>query len=278
MVAPKPNSIIEADWLVDHMNDPDVIVLDASYPPVGGKQSPYEKQQIKGSRFFEIDYFSDQTNPLPHMLAPAEEFQKKAQALGLKQSDHLVVYDNLGIYSSPRAWWMFKAMGHEKVSVLNGGLPDWVEKGHSVEDKEKREYPQGDFVTKFQPELVKSMAEMERNLSAQGFLVIDARSKGRFDGTTPEPRPELSNGHMPGSINVPFQDVLENGRFKSVEELEEVFRQVEVNKPLTFSCGSGLTACIILMAADQVLDNNKAVYDGSWTEWAGKKGKILTSK
>ncbi len=269
------SEVVESDWLFEHQNDPDLIILDASYPPVGGEKSPTENQQIKGARIFAIDYFSDQSNPLPHMLAPAEEFQDKASTLGINKNIHLVLYDNLGIYSSPRAWWMFKAMGHEKVSVLNGGLPGWVEKGYPIENKEKKTYERGDFVADFQPQLVKSMEEVQSNLDRQDFLVIDARSRGRFDGTAPEPRPELSSGHMPNALNVPFQEVLENGRFKSEEELQEVFSQVDSEKPLAFSCGSGLTACILLVAADQIMDSEKAVYDGSWTEWASKGGAII---
>ncbi|MEM6812964.1 MAG: rhodanese-like domain-containing protein [Bacteroidota bacterium] len=266
--------MIEPDWLREHLNDPNLIVLDASYPQVGGEKSSFEDHQILGARIFEIDYFSDQSNPLPHMLAPSDEFQEKARNLGVYKNSHLIIYDNLGIYSSPRAWWMFKAMGHDNVSVLNGGLPEWIEKRYPVEKKMEREIFSGDFVANLQSQLVKSITEVKRNLETKTFQVIDARSKGRFDGSLPEPRPRLSSGHMPHSVNVPFEEVLEKGRLKSEEELKKMFSHVDTSMPLTFSCGSGLTACITLMAADQVLDNEKSVYDGSWVEWASK-GEVI---
>ncbi len=268
--------LVTTDWLSENLDDPNIIVLDASYKPVGGQKPLHEHVQIKGVHFFDIDFFSDQSSSLPHMLASEGEFQDKARKLGINSETHLIIYDNMGIYSAPRAWWMFRIMGHEKVSVLNGGLPRWIADGYEVEEKNETgtTLKEGNFNARLNPTLVKSMAQVKENIATNEFQTIDARSKGRFDGTSPEPRPQLKSGHIPNSMNVPFVDVLENGSFKSEEELEELFQVVDRNKPLTFSCGSGLTACIVMLAAEQVLENEKAVYDGSWTEWASNDNPI----
>lgn len=268
-------NVVDTDWLVAHFDEPDLIVLDASYSAVGGQRPAHEGVRIKGARKFEIDYFSDQENVLPHMLAPGAEFEKKAQKLGINGGSRLVIYDSLGIYSSPRAWWMFKVMGHDNVAVLDGGLPNWVLEGRSVEEVSEATYPQGDFKATLRPEMVKSMPEVRENIQAKTFQLIDARSKGRFDGTAPEPRPGLSSGHVENAINIPFQDVLENGCFKPVDELKPLFEEVARDMPMTFSCGSGLTACIVMIAAELVAENEKAVYDGSWTEWASAKSNPI---
>lgn len=267
--------VVEPEWLRQNLDDPNVIVLDASYPKVTGEKSEHQDLQIIGALRFDIDYFSDQDSNLPHMLSPAAEFQEKARALGLNRTSHLVIYDNFGIYSAPRAWWMFKAMGHDHVSVLNGGLPGWIENAFEVEAVGvQREFEMGDFTTELQPQFVKSFQEISENLSKREFQVVDARSAGRFAGTASEPRPELSSGHIPDSANIPFPDVLLGTHFKDKQELRRIFRNVDQETPLVFSCGSGLTACILLMAAQQVLENPMSVYDGSWTEWAASGGKI----
>jgi len=259
--------VVDTSWLASHMEDPDVIILDASYPALGGQQPRDSGVRIKGARTFEIDHFSDQQSDLPHMVASAEEFEMKAQALGINKHSHLVIYDNLGIYSSPRARWMFNVMGHQKASVLDGGLPKWIEEGRLVEETSKLTFPKGNFEATLISDLVKSMKEVKENIDTRECLLIDARSKGRFYGTVPEPRPHLSSGHIPNSMNIPFQDVLKGGCFRAVEELRLLFDSVP-DKPMVFSCGSGLTACIVLLAAEQVCESEKAVYDGSWTEWA----------
>lgn len=271
-------NLVSTSWLSDHLSDPDIIVLDASYHPINGQSSPFESLQIKGARLFDIDYFSAQNSKLPHMLAPPAAFQEKVQTLGIHENSHLVIYDNIGVYSAPRAWWMFHAMGHTNVSVLNGGLPKWIDEGCPVEQKKRNQaYPKGNFQAKKCAERVKTMAQVRANITTQNFQIIDARSKGRFDGTSPEPRPNLKSGHMPNAINIPFTHVLENGTFKSSFELEEIFEKTDHNKPMVFTCGSGLTACIVMLAAEQVCANTKAVYDGSWTEWAGEENEMINT-
>ncbi len=179
------------------------------------------------------------------------------------------MYDNLGIYSSPRVWWMFKTMGHQNVYVLNGGLPDWIENKYPTEEKQPQQYELGSFKAQFNSEKVKNYNFIKNNLNNERQLVIDARSSGRFNGTAPEPREGLRSGSIPNSVNIPFGDVLENGKYKSKEELKTIFSKINPeNKALIYSCGSGLTACIILLAGELLLPNKTSVYDGSWTEWA----------
>ena len=269
--------IVESDWLCEQLDDPSVIILDASYTPVSGTKSSYEGQFIAGARIFDIDHFSDHLSPLPHMLATASDFQHRARFLGIDKESTIICYDNQGIYSSPRAWWMFKAMGHEKVAVLNGGLPEWLEKGYPVEKKPRSTFPAGNFDASLNDSLVRSLEQVAENMRSRSFQLIDARSARRFDGTHPEPRPHLPSGHIPQSINIPFQAVLEGSRFKSKAALQALFAEIP-EEPVVFSCGSGLTACITLLAAELVLENDKAVYDGSWTEWAAIQGAEIETK
>jgi len=172
------------------------------------------------------------------------------------------------VYSSPRVWWMFKIMGFDNISVLDGGLPNWVLQKYPVENFNETIFNQGDFEVNFRPEKVRSFDFVKKNLTSQNALVIDARSADRFNGITLEPRKGLRGGNIPNSINIPFQNVLEEGKFKSKEELLTLFNSYDIkNMPLIFSCGSGLTACIVLLASELVLENKKSIYDGSWTEW-----------
>lgn len=264
--------LISSEWLNENLDDPDLIILNASQKVnKAGLTTEYAFSQIVGSVFFDLeDSFSDKANELPNMLPSPEVFEMECRKLGINRNSKIVVYDNLGIYSSPRVWWMFRSMGHNAVAVLNGGLPDWAKKGFAIEPFQSDPSKLiGNFKSKFNSYSVKNLAEIRNNLESKNALVCDARSKGRFNGTAPEPRKELRSGHIPHSINIPFQNVLKNGRFKSKAELKKLFNSLSLkNQPLTFSCGSGLTACIVLLAAELVLDNPKSVYDGSWTEWA----------
>jgi thiosulfate/3-mercaptopyruvate sulfurtransferase len=167
---------------------------------------------------------------------------------------------------------MFKTMGHENVAVLNGGLPTWIKKGFTTETKTPKAYAKGDFKATIQPSNIKDFPTIKTNIEKQNFTVLDARSEGRFKGTSPEPRKGLRSGKIPNSYNLPYEQVLENGKYKPIKELEIIFSELSVNKkPITFSCGSGLTACIILLAYTLISDKGTAVYDGSWTEWAQRE-------
>ncbi len=269
------NTIVTVNWLNENLNNKDLVILDASLgSTVDGKASELQGKTIPGARFFDLKRdFSDPDAEFPNTLPSADQFEKGCRELGIKNSSTIVVFDSLGIYSSPRVWWMFNAMGHKDVFVLDGGLPKWNEMGFNMTDLTTDNYPSGDFSASFDETLCLKYEDILDNLAAKKYTITDARSEGRFKGTEKEPRKGLQSGHIPGSINIPYQDVLENGCFKSKEELEVIFRHSNDQKePLAFSCGSGLTACIILLASVIAGNDNLAVYDGSWTEWAELQG------
>lgn len=261
------NPIVSTQWLHEHLNDPNLIVLEAR---LDQNQSHLENQktglQIKGARLFDIkNDFSDTSNPLPNTFPSEEQFTAESQKLGINSNSTIVVYDTLGIYSSPRAWWMFKSMGHSNVFVLDGGLPEWIKEGFPTENQQQITYPKGNFKAKFQPELIKTKEQILENIATQKAILMDARSADRFYATNEEPRSGLRSGHIPGSINFPYTELQENGKFKPTSALKEILKLND--QPLFFTCGSGITACIVLLACELISDNPKAVYDGSWTEW-----------
>jgi thiosulfate/3-mercaptopyruvate sulfurtransferase len=261
------NPIVSSAWLHEHLNDSSLIILEARLEQ---NQSNLENQnpdlQIKNARLFDIkNNFSDTTNPLPNTFPSEEKFTTESQKLGINKNSTIVVYDTLGIYSSPRAWWMFKAMGHSNVFVLDGGLPEWIKEGHPIEIQNQTTYPKGDFEAKFNPELIKNKEQILENITTKEAVLMDARSSDRFYTTHEEPRAGLRSGHIPGSINVPFTELQQDGKYKSKAELKEILKLND--QPLLFTCGSGITACIVLLACELISDNPKAVYDGSWTEW-----------
>ncbi len=263
--------LVNSQWLFENLNHPDLVVLDASAKKVTENQDKtIENTQIKGARFFDLkNKFSDKIADLPNTFTSVTQFESEAQKLGINNNSLIVVYDNLGIYSAPRVWWMLQTMGHQNVAVLDGGLPEWVKHKFPTEEKTSQQYRLGNFKAVFNSEHVKDYNFIKANLNNINKLVIDARSKGRFDGKAPEPREGLRSGSIPNSSNIPFGDVLENGKYKSKEELTKIFSSLNTeNKELIYSCGSGLTACILLLASEIVLPNKTSVYDGSWTEWA----------
>ncbi|MEM6831223.1 MAG: rhodanese-like domain-containing protein [Bacteroidota bacterium] len=275
----KDDPLVSAEWLFQKLesNDHGVVVLDASLgKPVPSKEAPSSMNtQIKGARFFDIGHsFSDNTSPLPHMMADQERFEKEARNLGLNSEDTIVVYDNHGIYSSPRAWWMFKSMGHEKVYVLNGGLPEWLHKKYPVEEKQQANALPGNFIAKSQTNFFVDLAHTLEKSDDSNTCILDARSEGRFKGWEPEPRVGLKSGHIPHSKNLPFPYVLDGNQMRPRNQLQELFKPFDLSsKQLIFSCGSGLTACIILLAAYKAGYKNLSVYDGSWCEW-GASAKL----
>lgn len=261
------NSLVSVHWLQEHLHDSDLIILEARLDQNQAHlKNNYPELQIKGARVFDIkNNFSDTSNPLPNTFPSEAQFTAECQKLGINSNSIIVVYDTLGIYSSPRAWWMFKSMGHSKVFVLDGGLPEWIKEGFPTEKPHKVIYPKGNFEANLQSELIKNKEQILENITTQKAVLIDARSSDRFFATNEEPRAGLRSGHIPGSINVPFTELQENGKFKSTSELKEILKLND--QPLYFTCGSGITACIVLLACELVSNNPKAVYDGSWTEW-----------
>jgi thiosulfate/3-mercaptopyruvate sulfurtransferase len=250
-------NIISVEWLKFQR---DVIIFDASLKP--------SASYIPGAIVFDFDKeICDQNSTLPHMMPSMELFQEEVQKLGVNQDSFIVVYDNEGIFSSARVWWMFRSMGHEKVAILDGGLPEWIAAGLPTEAEPSKSKQKGNFKA-VDLRLFCQVEEVERALESSQVQVIDARSKGRFAGTENEPRPGLRSGHMPGSINLPFKDLLNGYKMKGVDELRSIFQERIPNQtPLIFSCGSGVTACIVCLAAELIGLKNLKVYDGSWSEW-----------
>jgi thiosulfate/3-mercaptopyruvate sulfurtransferase len=200
------------------------------------------------------------------MMPSAEFFQEEMQKMGINQDSAIVAYDKDGIYSSPRAWWMFRAMGHDQVAVLDGGLPAWIQAGYETVSTLAAPMGRGNFASKPQEGLFVDSRFVLQALTDPTYRVIDARSAGRFKGQEPEPRPALRGGHMPNAVNIPHTSVLENGRLSSKSKLKELFEQYK-DKKMIFSCGSGVTSCVVALAAEQAGYKDLAVYDGSWTEW-----------
>ena len=267
--------LVSVDWLSQNLKLDNLILLDASLAATAeGKSASLKDFYIPGARKIDLkNKFSDQEAPFPNTLPSPAQFEGECQALGINRESKIVVYDNMGVYSSPRIWWMFKVMGHDSVAVLDGGLPAWVEVNHPTSSDIVESTVKGDFKAKLQSHWIKSYEEVKGNLTSQEFQIIDARSAGRFNGTAEEPRKHLKSGHIDQSANIPYQDVLREGRFKSEKELKALFSQkVGDREELVFSCGSGLTACIIMLAGQIAGKESKAVYDGSWTEWAELEG------
>lgn len=258
--------IVSSKWLNENLNDPDIIVLDASQP--SGKTEA-NTLRIIGARPFDIKgCFSDDSSSFPNTFPSEEQFEEACQKLGINSSSKIIVYDSKGVYTSPRVWWMFKSMGYNNIAVLDGGLPDWINNGFETEAIVNVRYTKGDFKGTFHSEMIRSIDFVKENLSNSNMIIVDARSSGRFNSLVPEPRANLRSGNIPNSINIPFSDTLENGKFKSIEKLSGLFKGKGIqDKSLVFSCGSGITACIILLATDLVFEGNKSIYDGSWTEW-----------
>ncbi|MBE7433425.1 MAG: sulfurtransferase [Anaerolineales bacterium] len=262
-----PNSLVSAQWLKENLLAENLIVLDASMKPVGNVVASQTIAYIPGSLRFDFDNeICEKNTPLPHMMPTAEFFTEEMQKLGIDEDSAIVAYDNVGVYASPRAWWMFRAMGHDNVAVLDGGLPAWINAGYEVSSTLATPSLRGNFATHPRPELIVDSQAVLHALNDSAFSVMDARSAGRFTGQEPEPRAGLRGGHMPGAVNIPFGETQVDGVMKSPALLQEMFAQYK-NKKLIFSCGSGVTACILALAAEQAGLRNLAVYDGSWAEW-----------
>ncbi len=266
-------SIVSAEWLHNNLNTENLIILDCTLINQLLKlPEEIQKVQIKNARFFDIKKkFSDVDNEFPTAYPSKSQFEKEAQQLGINSNSRIVVYDANGIYSSPRVWWLFKSMGHKEVYVLDGGLPEWVKKGYETEPKSEKKYTKGNFKVKEIESIVRKFDDILENLSTKKELVIDVRSEDRFNGKVAEPKEGLRSGKIANSVNIPYTEVLENGKFKTKEALKPLFKFLEKEqRPIVFSCGSGITACVVYLASENILKNSKAVYDGSWTEWGGR--------
>ena len=267
--------MVSTDWLAGHLEDPDVVLIDATwYMPgtPGDARAEHAQAHIPGALFLDIDEVSDHSNPLPHMLAEPHDFATHARRLGVEPGSTVVVYDSHGLFSAPRIWWNFRVMGHHNIHVLDGGLPRWIAEGRPVETGWPQK-PHGEFKAHFDPSLVRSLEEVLTALTDGDAQLLDARSAARFTGETPEPRAGLRSGHMPGARNLPSQSVVApDGRLKSAEALAALFvgAGVDLDRPIVTTCGSGVSAAILALALARMGRDGVPVYDGSWTEWAGR--------
>jgi thiosulfate/3-mercaptopyruvate sulfurtransferase len=274
------NPFVSTSWLAERLNDPRVVVLDATLPPVGitppvDTYGRYIERHIPGAVFFDIDKLSDRFTSLPHMLQANEEFSRNMSTLGVGDGMTIVVYEQEGVYSAPRARWTLKTFGVKDVYLLDGGLSAWVEAGQPVESGEVKR-PAASFRAKLDHDAVKNFAEVQKMIAAHE-QILDARSAGRFAGTAPEPRAGLSSGHMPGAVSVPFTELVEDGRVKPADQLKEIFaaKGVKLDKPITTTCGSGVTAAVVALGLEIAGVEKVGLYDGSWVEYAQRPEAVI---
>ena len=272
MTRDDPKTLVSTQWLAAHLKDPDLRVLDASWYLPGSKRDPFAEYQaahIPGARFFDLDDVSDHRSDLPHMVPPVEKFMSRMRAIGVGDGHQIVVYDGSGLFSAPRVWWLFKLMGQMDIAVLDGGFPKWQAEGHPVEDllpilRDRH------MMVRRQNQMVKDVTQVSAASKLGESEIVDARSPGRFYGKDPEPRPGLRAGHIPGSKNVFYKDLLKaDDTMKSPDEMRQVFLEagVDLDKPVITSCGSGVTAAILSLGLTRMGKTDHSLYDGSWTEW-----------
>ena len=266
---------VAADWLAEHIDDPEIQIIDARMAPPGQEErdlnAEYQAGHIPGAVFFDIEALSDHTSPLPHMMPRAEAFAVAMRELGVSSDKHLVVYDEGNLFSAPRAWWMLRTFGVEKVSIVAGGLEGWRRDGLPLEQG-LPELPEGDFDGRVDPLAIKRLTDVLLVSHEGSAQIVDARPAGRFNGQVAEPRPGLRSGHIPGALNVPWTELVINGELKTTDELNEIFARqgVDFERPIIASCGSGVTAAVVVLALATLGVSNVALYDGAWSEWGAR--------
>lgn len=272
MTEDDPKTLVSTEWLAQHMRDPDLRILDASwYLPSSGRDAKkeYDAGHIPSARFFDIDEISDSRSDLPHMAPPVEKFISRLRKMGVGDGHQVVIYDGTGIFSAPRVWWLFRLMGKTDVAVLDGGFPKWKAEGREVEDLPPMVRDRHMTVQR-QNYLVKDVTQVASASKLGDHEIIDARAPGRFAGTEPEPRPGVRPGHIPGSKNLHYAQLLNpDGTMKDKAGLRAAFEAagIDLSKPAITSCGSGVSAAILNLALERIGKADHALYDGSWAEW-----------
>jgi len=275
--------LVSTDWLAAHIDDPKVKVIDASFKLPGVLPLPvddYLAAHIPGAVFFDVDAISDHNNPRPHMFPDAAQFARDIGALGVSTGDTVVAYDSGGWVAAPRAWWMFLSFGYPNIKVVDGGLKKWTQEGRPTESGKVTPKP-GQFTAKFDPSYIRSQAQVLANIEKRAEQLIDARPRGRFEGTAPEPRPDSRSGHIPGSRNVPYAELFDakTGAMKPLDELRKAFAGagVDMTKPIVTTCGSGVSALVLTLAVYRLGVRGSALYDGSWSEWGLADGPPIAT-
>jgi thiosulfate/3-mercaptopyruvate sulfurtransferase len=267
-----PKTLVSTEWLHAHLKDPDLRILDGSYylPQMGrDPRAEYNAAHIPNARFFDIDDVADHGSDLPHMVPPVEKFMSRMRAMGVGDGHQVVVYDGMGLFSAARVWWLFKLMGQNNIAVLDGGLPKWHAEGRPIEDlppiiRDRH------MTVRRQNHMVKDVTQVSAASKLGDHEIIDARSPGRFRGEEPEPRAGLRPGHIPGSKNVCFKDLLNADQtMKNPVEIRQIFEAagVDFNKPAITTCGSGVTAAVLSLGLERIGKTDHSLYDGSWSEW-----------
>ena len=263
--------LVSVNWLYQHKDAINLVILDGTIAKVASHKtnSKIGENKIPKARFFDIKKtFSIQGADFPNTAINPKDFEKEARKLGINKDSCIVVYDAHGIYSSPRVWWLFNSMGFNNIAVLNGGFPAWKKANYPVEKKNKQDIALGNFEVNYQPKKIIDSSFVLESISNASKLIVDARSSGRFNATETEPRKEVRSGHIPTSINVPYSSLLNNSELINKKELEELFIKINPDKKeMIFSCGSGITACVLALGATIAGHKKNSVYDGSWTEW-----------
>ena len=275
--------LVSTEWLAEHLKDANVKLLDATFKLPGVLPLPkddYLAAHIPGAVYFDVDAVSDHSNPLPHMFPSAEQFGRDIGGLGVSNNDTVVIYDAGGWVAAPRAWWMFLSYGHRDVRILNGGLKKWRAEGRAVESGEVTAKP-ATFKANYDASRVRSIEQMIANVASHAEQVIDARAADRFEGRAVEPRPGIRSGHIPGALNLPYNNLFDaaTGTMKPLDDLRKAFSGagVDTAKPIVTSCGSGVSAAVLTLALYRLGVENTALYDGSWSEWGKADGPPIAT-